>query len=117
MFAILISQSRSLTGRSDVAVLLLVFNAAALCPTMLALFPDHTIGHYIYIKDTFPDMLPQLQVYSQLYVCCLQYCMYLVISPIICDFDALPICTPFISARSEILEGLGMFLMIKLRLP
>ncbi|XP_064638724.1 integrator complex subunit 4-like [Lineus longissimus] len=45
-----------------IAVLILVFNAAKNCPTMLPLFPDHTVRHYAYLRDSQPDMVPQLKI-------------------------------------------------------
>ena len=47
---------------SDVAVLILVFNAAQSAPTMCQLFPDHISRHYRYLRDTLPDLVPPLTV-------------------------------------------------------
>ncbi|KAK7484410.1 hypothetical protein BaRGS_00024295, partial [Batillaria attramentaria] len=44
-----------------VAVLLAVFNAAALCPTMVALFPEHTRRHYAYLRSSLPELVPAIQ--------------------------------------------------------
>ena len=41
---------------------MIVFNAAVNSPTMLQLFPDHTLRHYRYLRDSLPDMVPQLKV-------------------------------------------------------
>ncbi|XP_013888020.1 integrator complex subunit 4 [Austrofundulus limnaeus] len=53
-----------------IAVLVLVFNAAKSCPTMPALFSDHTFRHYAYLRDSLSHLVPPLrlpgrkQVYS-----------------------------------------------------
>ncbi|KAM6933934.1 integrator complex subunit 4 [Xenentodon cancila] len=53
-----------------IAVLVLVFNAARSCPTMPALFSDHTFRHYAYLRDSLSHLVPALrlpgrkQVYS-----------------------------------------------------
>uniref|UniRef100_A0A8C4GKE9 Integrator complex subunit 4 n=1 Tax=Dicentrarchus labrax TaxID=13489 RepID=A0A8C4GKE9_DICLA len=41
-----------------IAVLVLVFNAAKSCPTMPALFSDHTFRHYSYLRDSLSHLLP-----------------------------------------------------------
>uniref|UniRef100_A0A4W3H6Z6 Integrator complex subunit 4 n=1 Tax=Callorhinchus milii TaxID=7868 RepID=A0A4W3H6Z6_CALMI len=45
-----------------IAVLVLVFNAAKTCPTMSALFSDHTFRHYAYLRDSLSHLVPPLQV-------------------------------------------------------
>ena len=45
-----------------VAILILVFNATAKSPTMLAMFPDHTNRHYAYLRDSQPDLVPHLDI-------------------------------------------------------
>uniref|UniRef100_A0AAY5ESY8 Integrator complex subunit 4 n=1 Tax=Electrophorus electricus TaxID=8005 RepID=A0AAY5ESY8_ELEEL len=45
-----------------IAVLVLVFNAAKSCPTMPALFSDHTFRHYAYLRDSLSHLVPQLRV-------------------------------------------------------
>ncbi|KAJ7392805.1 Integrator complex subunit 4 [Desmophyllum pertusum] len=45
-----------------VAILILVFNATAKSPTMLAMFPDHTSWHYAYLRDSQPDLVPHLDI-------------------------------------------------------
>lgn len=47
---------------TDISILVLVFNAAVVCPTILPLYPEHTLRHYIYLRDTLPDVIPKLQV-------------------------------------------------------
>ena len=47
---------------SDIAVLVLVFNAATSCPTMPALFSDHTFRHYAYLRDSLSHLVPPLRV-------------------------------------------------------
>ncbi|CAF88389.1 unnamed protein product, partial [Tetraodon nigroviridis] len=44
------------------AVLVLVFNAARWCPTMPALFSDHTFRHYAYLRDSLSHLVPPLRV-------------------------------------------------------
>lgn len=44
------------------AVLVLVFNAARSCPTMPALFSDHTFRHYAYLRDSLSHLVPPLRV-------------------------------------------------------
>uniref|UniRef100_H2STU7 Integrator complex subunit 4 n=1 Tax=Takifugu rubripes TaxID=31033 RepID=H2STU7_TAKRU len=45
-----------------IAVLVLVFNAAKSCPTMPALFSDHTFRHYAYLRDSLSHLVPPLRV-------------------------------------------------------
>ncbi|XP_072333545.1 integrator complex subunit 4 isoform X2 [Scyliorhinus torazame] len=45
-----------------IAVLVLVFNAAKTCPTMSALFSDHTFRHYAYLRDSLSHLVPALQL-------------------------------------------------------
>uniref|UniRef100_A0A8C1GQW9 Integrator complex subunit 4 n=1 Tax=Cyprinus carpio TaxID=7962 RepID=A0A8C1GQW9_CYPCA len=45
-----------------IAVLVLVFNAAKSCPTMPALFSDHTFRHYAYLRDSLSQMVPHLRL-------------------------------------------------------
>lgn len=42
--------------------LLLVLNAAARMPTILPVLEEHTLSHYAYLRDTLPNLVPQLQV-------------------------------------------------------
>jgi hypothetical protein len=46
----------------DICILILVFNAAQHCPTMLQLFEEHTLKHYSYLRDTMPNLVPALRV-------------------------------------------------------
>lgn len=46
----------------DIAVLVLVFNAAQWCPSMPALFSDHTFRHYAYLRDSLSHLVPPLRV-------------------------------------------------------
>ncbi|PFX32501.1 integrator complex subunit 4-like [Stylophora pistillata] len=50
----------SIDDPAYVAILILVFNATAKSPTMLAMFPDHTTRHYAYLRDSQPDLVPHL---------------------------------------------------------
>ncbi|XP_008307693.1 integrator complex subunit 4 isoform X2 [Cynoglossus semilaevis] len=45
-----------------IAVLVLVFNAAPSCPTMPALFSDHTFRHYAYLRDSLSHLVPPLRL-------------------------------------------------------
>ncbi|KAJ8680914.1 hypothetical protein QAD02_016701 [Eretmocerus hayati] len=44
-----------------VSVLVLIFNAAAYCPSMHSLFTHHAVKHYHYLRDTIPDLVPRLK--------------------------------------------------------
>ncbi|CAL1533993.1 unnamed protein product [Lymnaea stagnalis] len=41
-----------------ITVLVLVFNAAAITPTMVPLFQEHTRRHYSYLRSSLPDFVP-----------------------------------------------------------
>ncbi|XP_039300674.1 integrator complex subunit 4-like, partial [Nilaparvata lugens] len=43
------------------SVLILVFNAAQHCPTMVQLFEDVTVQHYSYLRSTIPQLVPHLK--------------------------------------------------------
>uniref|UniRef100_A0A6I8PF81 Integrator complex subunit 4 n=1 Tax=Ornithorhynchus anatinus TaxID=9258 RepID=A0A6I8PF81_ORNAN len=45
-----------------IAVLVLIFNAAQTCPTMPALFSDHTFRHHAYLRDSLSHLVPALRV-------------------------------------------------------
>ncbi|KAA8579382.1 hypothetical protein FQN60_016812 [Etheostoma spectabile] len=49
----------SKTQSKYIAVLVLVFNAAKSCPTMPALFSDHTFRHYAYLRDKSAQLFLQ----------------------------------------------------------
>lgn len=44
------------------SVLILVFNAAANCPTMIPLLEQHTLRHYLYLQDSLPHLVPHLKI-------------------------------------------------------
>ncbi|KAF7387888.1 hypothetical protein HZH66_010655 [Vespula vulgaris] len=46
---------------SYASVLVLIFNAALHCPSMHALFTEHTSKHYHYLRDTMPHLVPRLR--------------------------------------------------------
>lgn len=46
----------------DVSVLILVFNAASKCNSIISLLEDKTIKHYSYLRDILPHLVPSLQV-------------------------------------------------------
>ena len=43
----------------------MVFNAAKSCPTMPALFSDHTFRHYAYLRDSLSHLVPPLRVRTE----------------------------------------------------
>lgn len=45
---------------ADICVLLLVLNAAKHSPTIIPLFESHTLRHYAYLRDTIPNLVPEL---------------------------------------------------------
>jgi len=47
---------------TDVAILMVVFNAAKECTTMTDLFEEHIRRHYFYLRDTYPSLVPRLQI-------------------------------------------------------
>ncbi|KAH0625244.1 hypothetical protein JD844_033607 [Phrynosoma platyrhinos] len=49
-------------GQPDIAVLVFIFNAAKSCPTMPALFSDHTFRHYAYLRDSLSHLVPPLRL-------------------------------------------------------
>lgn len=49
---------------SYVCILILVFNAAQHCPTMLQLFSETIIKHYVSLHDTMPNLVPPLKLGS-----------------------------------------------------
>ncbi|XP_030333566.1 integrator complex subunit 4 isoform X3 [Strigops habroptila] len=48
-----------------IAVLVLIFNAAKSCPTMPALFSDHTFRHYAYLRDSLSHLVPPLRALQE----------------------------------------------------
>ncbi|KAK7882134.1 hypothetical protein WMY93_028308 [Mugilogobius chulae] len=55
-----------------IAVLVLVFNAAQSCPTMPALFSDHTFRHYAYLRDSLSHLVPLLTLPGRKQPYCLE---------------------------------------------
>ncbi|XP_048588029.1 integrator complex subunit 4 isoform X2 [Nematostella vectensis] len=45
-----------------VAIVILVFNATVNSPVMIPMFPSHTLRHYGYLRDSYPDLVPQLPI-------------------------------------------------------
>lgn len=43
----------------------MLFNAAQHLPSMVSLFPDTTMKHYSYLRDTMPDLVPKLKTIGQ----------------------------------------------------
>lgn len=48
----------------DVAILILIFNAAKDCPLMIDLLENHTKRHYFYLKDSYPHLVPTIDLLS-----------------------------------------------------
>ncbi|XP_022652711.1 integrator complex subunit 4-like isoform X2 [Varroa destructor] len=48
--------------RRYMAILIVIFNAAAGCATMLPLLEEHTLRHYIYLRDSMPHLVPYLEL-------------------------------------------------------
>lgn len=53
-----------------VTMVILVFNAAVDCPTMLPMFPCHTRRHYSYLRDSQPCLVPYLPIEGESVVSC-----------------------------------------------
>ncbi|CAH1723711.1 integrator complex subunit 4 [Aphis gossypii] len=51
---------------SYVSVLILVFNAASKCNSIISLLEDKTIKHYSYLRDIMPHLVPSLQLGGRL---------------------------------------------------
>ncbi|XP_022098018.1 integrator complex subunit 4-like [Acanthaster planci] len=47
-----------------IGVMILILNSAAECPTMVSLFPDYTIRHYSYLRDSLPHLVPYVKYIS-----------------------------------------------------
>uniref|UniRef100_UPI00358FD580 integrator complex subunit 4 n=1 Tax=Myxine glutinosa TaxID=7769 RepID=UPI00358FD580 len=47
---------------SYVGVLVMVFNAGQLCPTLGSLLPSHTLRHYAYLRDSLSHLVPPLSL-------------------------------------------------------
>ena len=45
-----------------IGVIILVLNAAAKCPTMIPMFPEHTHRHLHYLRDSMPHLVPEIKV-------------------------------------------------------
>lgn len=59
------SAERDVEDPSYVCILILLFNAAQHMPSMLSLFPETTIKHYCYLRDTMPNLVPHLPLGGQ----------------------------------------------------
>ncbi|KAI5745495.1 hypothetical protein M8J76_011490 [Diaphorina citri] len=53
---------KSVDDPAYISVLILIFNAAQHCSTMLPLFEEKTIRHYSYLRDTMPHLVPHLNL-------------------------------------------------------
>lgn len=53
---------------TDIGVLILVFNAAHCYPTIVPLFPQHTVRHYPYLRGSLPDLVPKLEVWERILI-------------------------------------------------
>ncbi|XP_038050789.1 integrator complex subunit 4-like [Patiria miniata] len=47
-----------------IGVMILILNSAAESPTMVSLFPDYTIRHYSYLRDSLPHLVPYVKYIS-----------------------------------------------------
>ena len=47
---------------TDVAILVEVINATAKYPQIATCFPEHTMGHYRYLRRIYPELIPELNV-------------------------------------------------------
>ena len=56
------SRYHSLVLLSDISILLLIFNAAQHCSTIIQLLEEKTVKHYSYLRDTMPHLVPYLPV-------------------------------------------------------
>ncbi|XP_055374247.1 integrator complex subunit 4 [Condylostylus longicornis] len=53
---------RDVEDPSYICILIMLFNAAVHKTAMLNLFPDVTIKHYFYLRDTMPNLVPHLPI-------------------------------------------------------
>lgn len=53
---------KSVDDPAYISVLILIFNAAQHCSTMLPLFEEKTVRHYSYLRDTMPHLVPHLNL-------------------------------------------------------
>lgn len=51
-----------LSNIPDIAVLILIFNSAVKSPMMVSMFPDYALRHYSYLRDSIPDLVPDVPV-------------------------------------------------------
>uniref|UniRef100_A0A336LYV8 CSON004676 protein n=2 Tax=Culicoides sonorensis TaxID=179676 RepID=A0A336LYV8_CULSO len=56
------SPERDVEDPSYICILIMLFNAAQHLPPMLSLFPDTTVKHYAYLRDTMPNFVPRLPI-------------------------------------------------------
>ncbi|GAB0097982.1 Integrator complex subunit 4 [Sergentomyia squamirostris] len=56
------SAERDVEEPAYVCILVMLFNAAQHRPPMLSLFPETTIRHYAYLRDTMPNFVPHLKL-------------------------------------------------------
>ena len=43
------------------ALAILVFNATVKCPAVASLLPEHTKRHFDYLRDSLPELVPELR--------------------------------------------------------
>ena len=58
-----------------ISVLVLVFNAASGNRTALPMFQEHTWRHFTYLRDSIPNMVPDLKVGIR-FLCCITETCY-----------------------------------------
>lgn len=56
------SAERDVEDPAYVCILIMIFNAALHMPPMLSLLPEPTIKHYAYLRDTMPNLVPNLPI-------------------------------------------------------
>lgn len=56
------SAERDVEDPSYICILIMLFNAAEHMTPMLSLFPDVTVKHYAYLRDTMPNFVPHLPI-------------------------------------------------------
>lgn len=56
------SAEKDVEDPTYICILIMLFNAAQHLPPMLSLFPDTTLKHYAYLRDTMPNFVPHLNI-------------------------------------------------------
>jgi integrator complex subunit 4 len=56
------SAEKDVEDPAYICILIMLFNAAQYLPPMLSMFPDTTVKHYAYLRDTMPNLVPHLTI-------------------------------------------------------